>query len=100
MHIQDIKKIISEINKGEYGVNPRFIFECPECSHGDHGSPDGCQFFFSELTDSLSSEDLLYQAYILVNKVGLSYSDVKGMTQKERLAFINFYTEEIKKLES
>ena len=35
MHIQDIKKIISEINKGEYGVNPRFIFECPECSHNE-----------------------------------------------------------------
>jgi hypothetical protein len=33
MHIQDIKKLISEINKGEYGVNPRFIFECPECTH-------------------------------------------------------------------
>jgi hypothetical protein len=69
-------------------------------THGDNGSPDGCQFFFSELTDSLSSQDLLYQAYILVNKVGLSYSDVKIMTQKERLSFINFYTEEIKKLES
>lgn len=69
-------------------------------SYGDNGSPDGCQFFFSELTDSLSSEDLLYQAYILVNKVGLSYSEVKTMTQRERLAFISFYTEEIKKLES
>ena len=69
-------------------------------SYGDNGSPDGCQFFFSELTDSLSSEDLLYQAYILVNKVGLSYSDVKAMNQKERLSFISFYTEEIKKLES
>lgn len=33
MHIMDIKKIISEINKGEYGVNPRFVFECPECNH-------------------------------------------------------------------
>tara|TARA_A100001515_G_scaffold140211_1_gene135643 strand:+ start:1260 stop:2015 length:756 start_codon:yes stop_codon:yes gene_type:complete len=33
MHIRDIKKIVSEINKGEYGVNPRFIFECPECNH-------------------------------------------------------------------
>jgi hypothetical protein len=33
MHIQDIKKLINEINKGEYGVNPRFIFECPECTH-------------------------------------------------------------------
>ena len=33
MHIQDVKTIISELNRGEYGVNPRFIFECPECSH-------------------------------------------------------------------
>lgn len=35
MHLQDIKKLIAEINKGEYGVNPRFIFECPECSHNE-----------------------------------------------------------------
>tara|TARA_R100001509_G_scaffold1298_1_gene1255 strand:- start:1423 stop:2178 length:756 start_codon:yes stop_codon:yes gene_type:complete len=35
MHIQDVKTIISEINKGEYGVNPRFIFECPECGHNE-----------------------------------------------------------------
>lgn len=69
-------------------------------THGDYGGPDGCQFFFSELTNSLSSEDLLYQAYILVNKVGLNYSDVKAMTQKERLSFISFYSEEMKKLES
>tara|TARA_R100000005_G_scaffold8092_1_gene3501 strand:+ start:685 stop:1440 length:756 start_codon:yes stop_codon:yes gene_type:complete len=33
MHIMDIKKLVSEINKAEYGVNPRFIFECPECTH-------------------------------------------------------------------
>ena len=66
---------------------------------GGNVDPDGCWFFFSELADSLSSEDLLYQAYILVNKVGFAYSDIKGMTQKKRLAFINFYTEEIKKLE-
>jgi hypothetical protein len=33
MHIQDIKKLINEINMGDYGVNPRFIFECPECDH-------------------------------------------------------------------
>ena len=33
MHIQDVKTIMAELNKGEYGVNPRFIFECPECSH-------------------------------------------------------------------
>jgi len=33
MHILDIKKLISEIGKPEYGVDPRFLFECPECSH-------------------------------------------------------------------
>jgi hypothetical protein len=32
MHIQDIKKIISETTRGEYGIDPKFIFECPECS--------------------------------------------------------------------
>ena len=69
-------------------------------SHRDHGNPNGCRFFFSELTRHLSSEDLLYQAYILVNKVGLAYSDVKSMNQKERSAFMKFYTEEIKKMES
>ena len=60
----------------------------------------GCQFFFSELTDALSSEDLLYQAYILINKVGFTYSDVKAMNKKERLAFLQFYTEEMKKLDN
>jgi hypothetical protein len=35
MHLQDIKKLIAEINKGEYGVNPRFIFECPECGNNE-----------------------------------------------------------------
>lgn len=33
MHIMDVKKLVTEINKSEYGVNPRFIFECPECKH-------------------------------------------------------------------
>jgi len=33
MHLQDIKKLISEVNKGEYGIDPRFIFQCPQCSH-------------------------------------------------------------------
>ncbi len=41
----------------------------------------------------------MYQAYILVNKVGFNYSDVKTMNKKERLAFLSFYTEELKKLE-
>ncbi len=66
-------------------------------SLGDDGHPDGHQFFFSELTDSLSSDDLLYQAYILISKVGFSYSDVKGMKKEERLAFLKFYSDEVSK---
>lgn len=46
MHIQDIKKIVSEISKSEYGVNPRFVFQCPECSHEETMSiPMGVSFF-------------------------------------------------------
>tara|TARA_S200002703_G_scaffold157193_1_gene164470 strand:- start:2033 stop:2788 length:756 start_codon:yes stop_codon:yes gene_type:complete len=33
MHLQDIKKLISEVTKGEYGIDPRFIFQCPSCGH-------------------------------------------------------------------
>tara|TARA_B100001939_G_C16877522_1_gene589330 strand:+ start:274 stop:1029 length:756 start_codon:yes stop_codon:yes gene_type:complete len=47
MHIQDIKKLISEINMGEYGVNPRFIFECPECGHEETMSVPMDVSFFS-----------------------------------------------------
>jgi hypothetical protein len=33
MHLQDIKTLIAEVNKGEYGIDPRFIFQCPSCKH-------------------------------------------------------------------
>ena len=69
-------------------------------THGDYGGPDGCQFFFSELTETLTSEDLLQQAYILVSKLSFSYSDVKVMTKKERMTFLRFYSEEMKRLET
>lgn len=35
LHIKDIKKIIFEILQSEYGVDPRFVFECPECKHSE-----------------------------------------------------------------
>ena len=35
LHIKDTKKLISEIVQSEYGVDPRFIFECPECNHSE-----------------------------------------------------------------
>ena len=33
MHIVDVKMIASEITKGEFGLDPRFMFECPSCGH-------------------------------------------------------------------
>ena len=35
MHIQDIKTLIASVNEAEYGVDPKFLFECPECGHTD-----------------------------------------------------------------
>lgn len=31
MHIMDVKKIVKEVHKGEFGVDSRFMFECPSC---------------------------------------------------------------------
>mgnify|MGYP003638941186 CR=1 FL=1 len=46
MHIQDIKKIIKEVHKDEYGIDPRFMFECPSCKHSTMMSvPLGADFF-------------------------------------------------------
>tara|TARA_R100001510_G_scaffold8871_1_gene6812 strand:+ start:609 stop:1364 length:756 start_codon:yes stop_codon:yes gene_type:complete len=46
MHLQDIKKIISEINKSEYGIDPKFIFECPDCAYTETMAvPMGVSFF-------------------------------------------------------
>ena len=33
MHIIDVKTIANEITKGEFGLDPRFMFECPSCGH-------------------------------------------------------------------
>ena len=35
LHIMDMKKLISEIVQSDYGVDPRFVFECPECKHSE-----------------------------------------------------------------
>jgi len=35
LHIADVKKLVSEVVSSDYGVDPRFIFECPECKHED-----------------------------------------------------------------
>mgnify|MGYP003109032429 CR=1 FL=1 len=68
-------------------------------AQGNARSTDRFWFFFSELTDTLTSEDLLQQAYILVSKIGFSYSDVKMMTKKERMLFLKFYSDEMTKIQ-
>ena len=43
----------------------------------------------------INLEALMLQAYILVNKVRISYQDVKKMTRFERNMFLKFYSEEL-----
>jgi hypothetical protein len=31
LHIVDIKSLVKEVFRGEYGVDPRFMFKCPHC---------------------------------------------------------------------
>jgi hypothetical protein len=31
MHVIDVKKLLKEIHKGEFGLDSRFMFECPSC---------------------------------------------------------------------
>ena len=46
MHIQDIKTIIKEVNKDEYGIDPRFLFSCPSCKTSTlMAVPLGVDFF-------------------------------------------------------
>tara|TARA_R100001509_G_scaffold157518_1_gene121705 strand:+ start:859 stop:1614 length:756 start_codon:yes stop_codon:yes gene_type:complete len=33
MQIADVKTIANEVTKGEFGLDPRFLFECPSCGH-------------------------------------------------------------------
>ena len=46
MHIQDVKTIIKEVNREEYGIDPRFMFECPSCKNSTlMAIPLGVDFF-------------------------------------------------------
>lgn len=46
MHIQDIKTIMKGVNKDEYGIDPRFMFDCPSCKTVTlMGIPLGVDFF-------------------------------------------------------
>ena len=54
------------------------------------------KFFFSDLTDKINIENLLLEAYILVNKCNFTYLDVKGMTKLERAIFLKLYSDDLK----
>ena len=46
MHIQDVKTIIKAVNREEYGIDPRFQFECPSCNEKTlMAIPLGVDFF-------------------------------------------------------
>jgi len=51
-------------------------------------------FFLSDLAKVISEEDLMEEAYALVNKIGFSYTEVTGLTKKERLFYLNLYIKE------
>ena len=59
----------------------------------------GCWFFYRELVNNLDLETLLNQAYILISKVGMSYSDVKLTTLQERILFLQQYKREMDEIE-
>jgi len=40
----------------------------------------------------------MLQAYILVNRIHFSYSDVKKMTRMEREYFLEFYSDDMKRM--
>jgi hypothetical protein len=57
------------------------------------------KFFQRELEESLNLNNLLLEAYILVNKGHFSYSDVKSMTRIERLLFVQHLKDDIERQE-
>ena len=62
------------------------------------GDPFHSKFFFPELVSNLTVDFLYEEAYILVSKIGFSYSDVKCMSRVERAIYIKLYTEELKRI--
>lgn len=55
------------------------------------------KFFRRELEGVIDVDDLLQEAYILVNKGYFSYTDVKGMTRIERTIFMKLLKEDIER---
>lgn len=57
------------------------------------------RFFQRELEENLNLNNLLLEAYILVNKCRFNYSDVKSMNKVERLKFIEYLKDDLERQE-
>lgn len=55
------------------------------------------RFFYFELDQVLDLDELLLEAYILVHRIGFTYTDVKSLTRTERTAFLKLFKEEIER---
>lgn len=60
-------------------------------------STNWCKFFQRELEQVTNLDDLLLEAYILVNKGHFTYLDVKSMTRMERTIFIKILKEDFER---
>lgn len=55
------------------------------------------RFFYFELDQVLDLDELFLEAYILVHRVGFTYSDVKLLTRTERTAFLKLFKQEVER---
>ena len=59
------------------------------CSRAKYRASNHRRFFLRELTERVSSNDFLQEAYILVRHARFSLADVDNMTADERRFFIH-----------
>ena len=59
-----------------------------------HGSSNRLGFFLIDLKNSITEENLMEESYTLVNKIGFSYTEVRSLTKKERMFYLNLYIKE------
>ena len=64
-----------------------------------NGVANHARFFYRELEHNLSLDSLLMEAYIMVHRLGFSYSDVRKMVRTERVTFLEFYQDELRREE-
>jgi hypothetical protein len=65
----------------------------------NHRSANNSKFFQRELEELIKLDNILLEAYILVNKGYFTYADVKSMTRAERTLFIKFLKDDLERQE-